>query len=132
MALSFRNLGGRGHTMPANIQLFVWLCFASTVASVAGYPFAPPKTRTESVYWSSAVLVLIWAFFVYVAAWRRENWGRWAIAAMVALCIPGFLLMLKKYSSQYPIFVGVQTVSLIWNFAALYYVFTGDAQHWFK
>jgi hypothetical protein len=118
--------------MPTDIQYFVWLSIAQTVVSFAGMPFGPAKLRTTSNYITSVLLVLLWAVFVWGVAWQRIGYARWGVVALVSICIPGFLLIVRFWRSQYPIFVGAQAISLMFDFGALFFIFTADAERWLK
>src|SRR6185312_17439127 len=99
--------------MPFSIQCFVWLSVAQTVISVGGAPFGPPNVRTARAYGTSAGIVMWWAVLIWLIAWQQAGWARWVVAALIALCIPGFLFIAKSYRSQYPIFTGAQFVSMM-------------------
>ena len=77
-----------------------------------------------------AGLILLLVYFVWLAAQRRKNWPRWALAAALMLSIISLVQIIDDSGVQLD--SGIEIVSCILTAAGLYFSFTGDAQGWFN
>jgi branched-subunit amino acid permease len=78
----------------------------------------------------AACLILLLVYFVWLAAQRRKNWPRWALAAALVLSIISLVQIIGDSGLQLD--SGIEIVSCILTAAGLYFSFTGDAQGWFN
>jgi hypothetical protein len=78
----------------------------------------------------AAFLILLLVYFVWLAAQRRKNWPRWALAAAGVLSIIQLVQIIADSGLQLD--SGIEIVSCILTAAGLYFSFTGDAQGWFN
>jgi hypothetical protein len=89
---------------------------------------------TESMIATATVmaagLILLLVYFVWLAAQRRKNWPRWALAAALVLSIISLVQIIGDSGVQLD--SGIEIVSCILTAAGLYFSFTGDAQGWFN
>ncbi len=70
--------------------------------------------------------------FFWLAIYRRRNWARWVLLLAFIASLPlGFLDNLKGVS--FPLAnIGVALVSSLMELVAFYFLFTEDAQPWFR
>src|SRR5258707_14738173 len=81
-------------TVPKNVLWFEVLLYLSLTldsVSVAFQDRAPNANMTEQMINVGSViaagLILLLVYFVWLAAERRKNWPRWALAAALALSV---------------------------------------------
>ena len=75
-------------------------------------------------------LILLLVYFVWLAAQRRKNWPRWALAAALVLSVISLVQVIGENGVQFD--SGIEVVSCALTAAGLYFSFTGDAQGWFN
>ena len=75
-------------------------------------------------------LILLLVYFVWLAAQRRKNWPRWALAAALALSVISLVQAIGENGVQFD--SGIEVISCALTAAGLYLSFTGDAQGWFN
>jgi hypothetical protein len=138
--------------MPTNVRRFVWLWWGSFVIALIEIPLMPPPSASElhigitrSVLMVTAVgvvailLAVILPFF-WLAVWRRKNWARWLL--LVTFVAGNALFFVHpgppppgvdvSWLHVPPSVVVVGCLSLLTEAAAFYFLFTGDAQAWFR
>ena len=76
------------------------------------------------------VLILLLVYFVWLAAQRRKNWPRFALAGLLALSVISVLPAISNNGLQLD--SGIEIVSDVLTAAGLYFSFTGDAVGWFN
>ncbi len=76
------------------------------------------------------VLILLLVYFVWLAAQRRKNWPRWALATALVLSVISLMQAIGDRGVQLD--SGIEVVSCALTAAGLYFSFTGDAQGWFN
>src|SRR5258707_6969836 len=81
-------------TIPKNVWWFEVLLYASLILdalSVAFQDRTPRADMTEQMINVATVmaagLILLLVYFVWLAAHRRKNWPRWALAAALGLSV---------------------------------------------
>ena len=79
---------------------------------------------------TAAVLILLLVYFVWLAAQRRKNWPRWALAAVLVLSVISLVQVIGDKGVQFD--SGIEIVSCLLTAAGLYFSFTGDAAGWFN
>ena len=77
----------------------------------------------------AAGLILLMVYFVWLAARKRKNWPRWALAAALVLSVISLAQVLGENGIELD--SGIEIVSCALTAAGLYYSFTGDAKGWF-
>jgi ABC-type uncharacterized transport system permease subunit len=124
-------------TIPKNVWWFEVLLYASLTLdalSVAFQDRTPRADMTEQMInvatLMAAVLILLLVYFVWLAARRRKNWPRWALAAALVLSTISLTQVIGDNGVQLDSFVDI--VSCVLTLAGLYCSFTGDAKGWFN
>jgi protein-S-isoprenylcysteine O-methyltransferase Ste14 len=123
--------------VPKNVLWFEVLLYMSLTLdalSVAFQDRTPSAEMTESMIMVATVmaggLILMLVFFVWLAAQRRKNWPRWALAAALLLSVISLLQIIGESGLQLD--SGIEVVSCALTAAGLYFSFTGDAKGWFN
>ncbi|HTE99589.1 MAG TPA: hypothetical protein VK621_13275 [Bradyrhizobium sp.] len=115
-------------------EVLLYLSLTLDALSVAFQDRTPSVEMTESMITTATVmaagLILLLVYFVWLAAQRRKNWPRWALAAALVLSIISLVPMIGDSGLQLD--SGIEIVSCILTSAGLYFSFTGDAQGWFN
>jgi protein-S-isoprenylcysteine O-methyltransferase Ste14 len=124
-------------TTPKNVIWFEVLMYLSLTLDALSVAF---QDRTPSVEMTeqgatvatvmAACLILLLVYFVWLAAQRRKNWPRWALAAALVLSVLQLVQIIADSGLQLD--GGIEIVSCILTAAGLYFSFTGDAQGWFN
>jgi branched-subunit amino acid permease len=124
-------------TIPKNVWWFEVLLYASLTLdalSVAFQDRTPRADMTEQMINVATVmaagLILLLVYFVWLAAHRRKNWPRWALAAALVLSMISLTQVVGEKGLQIDSFVDVVSCAL--TLAGLYCSFTGDAKGWFN
>ena len=123
--------------LPKNVLWFeVLLYFSLTLdaLSVAFQDRTPTAEMTESVILIAnvlaACLILLLFYFVWLAAQRRKNWPRWALAASLVLSMIQLADIIGNNDVQLD--SAIEVLSCALTAAGLYFSFTGDAKGWFN
>jgi peptidoglycan/LPS O-acetylase OafA/YrhL len=123
--------------VPKNVLWFEVLLYMSLTLdalSVAFQDRTPSAEMTESMITVATVmaggLILVLVFFVWLAAQRRKNWPRWALAAALVLSVISLVQVIGESGVQLD--SGIEVVSCALTAAGLYFSFTGDAVGWFN
>ena len=123
--------------LPKNVlrfEVLLYLSLTLDALSVAFQDRTPSVEMTESMIATATVmaagLILLLVYFVWLAAQRRKNWPRWALAAALVLSIISLVQVIGDSGVQLD--SGIEIVSCILTAAGLYFSFTGDAQGWFN
>ena len=123
--------------LPKNVlrfEVLMYLSLTLDALSVAFQDRTPSVEMTESMITTATVmaagLILLLVYFVWLAAQRRKNWPRWALAAALVLSIISLAQVIGDSGLQLD--SGIEIVSCILTAAGLYFSFTGDAQGWFN
>ena len=123
--------------LPKNVlrfEVLLYLSLTLDALSVAFQDRTPSVEMTESMITTATVmaagLILLLVYFVWLAAQRRKNWPRWALAAALMLSIISLVQVIGDSGVQLD--SGIEIVSCILTAAGLYFSFTGDAQGWFN
>ena len=124
-------------TIPKNVWWFEVLLYASLILdalSVAFQDRTPRADMTEQMINVATViaagLILLLVYFVWLAAHRRKNWPRWALAAALVLSMISLTQVIGEKGLQLDSFVDIVSCAL--TLAGLYCSFTGDAKGWFN
>ena len=123
--------------LPKNVlrfEVLLYLSLTLDALSVAFQDRTPSAQMTESMIMTATVmaagLILLLVYFVWLAAQRRKNWPRWALAAALVLSIISLVQIIGDSGLQLD--SGIEIISCILTAAGLYFSFTGDAQGWFN
>ena len=123
--------------VPKNVlwfEVLLYLSLTIDALSVAFQDRTPTADMTEQMIMIATVmaacLILLLVYFVWLAAKRRKNWPRWALAAALVLSVMSLLQVIAEGGVQLD--SGIEIVSCILTAAGLYFSFTGDAQGWFN
>ena len=123
--------------LPKNVLWFEALLYMSLTLdalSVAFQDRTPNAEMTQSMITVATVmaggLILVLVFFVWLAAQRRKNWPRWALAAALVLSVISLVQIVGESGLQLD--SGIEVVSCALTAAGLYFSFTGDAKGWFN
>ena len=123
--------------VPRNVVWFEVLLYLSLMLDALSVAFedrTPTEEMTESMITLftvfEAVLIPLLVYFVWLAARKRKNWPRWALAALLALSVISLVQVLGD--SGIALDSGIEIVSCALTAAGLYFSFTGDAVGWFN
>ena len=123
--------------LPKNVlrfEVLLYLSLTLDALSVAFQDRTPSVEMTESMIATATVmaagLILLLVYFVWLAAQRRKNWPRWALAAALVLSMISLTQVVGEKGLQLDSFVDVVSCAL--TLAGLYCSFTGDAKGWFN
>jgi branched-subunit amino acid permease len=124
-------------TIPKNVWWFEVLLYASLTLDAVSVAFQDRTPRTDMTEQMinvatvmAAGLILLLVYFVWLAAHRRKNWPRWALAAALVLSMISLTQVVGEKGLELDSFVDV--VSCVLTLAGLYCSFTGDAKGWFN
>jgi hypothetical protein len=123
--------------IPRNVLWFEVLLYLSLTLDAVSIAFQDRTANaemTEAMIMVATVmagcLILLLVFFVWLAAQRRKNWPRWALAAALVLSVISLVQVVGESGVQFD--SGVEIVSCALTAAGLYFSFTGDAVGWFN
>jgi len=123
--------------VPKNVlwfEVLLYLSLTLDALSVAFQDRTPSGEMTEQMITvatiMAACLILLLVYFVWLAAQRRKNWPRWALAAALVLSAISLLQVIAENGVQLD--SAIEAVSCALTAAGLYFSFTGDAQGWFN
>ena len=123
-------------TVPRNVvwfQVLLYLSLTLDALSVAFQDRTPSAGMTEQMIdvatVMAACLILLLVYFVWLAAQKRKNWPRWALAALLVLSVVSLGQVIGDNGVQLD--SGIEIVSCLLTAAGLYFSFTGDAVGWF-
>jgi hypothetical protein len=123
--------------VPKNVLWFEVLMYLSLTLdslSVAFQDRTPTTDMTEPMITVATVMaagmILLLVYFVWLAAQRRKNWPRWALAAALVLSVISLAQVIADSGVQLD--SAIEIVSCVLTAAGLYFSFTGDAQGWFN
>ena len=124
-------------TLPRNVlwfEVLLYLSLALDALSVAFQDRTPNADMTEQMITVAtviyALLILLLVYFVWLAAQRRKNWPRWALATALVLSVISLVQMIGD--NGVALDSGIEIVSCALTAAGLYFSFTGDAKGWFN
>lgn len=132
--------------LPRNVTWFVWLYLASFILPMLGLPSSISRHVAESaaehnvnpapvMMFVIGGLIFIFVFvilLVWLVVWKRRNWARWVL---FLLFLTGVANLLWHMPSLYSGHVGIAVLLAIPWFVqavAFYFLFTGDAVHWYR
>jgi FtsH-binding integral membrane protein len=128
---------GIAMNVPKNVlwfEVLLYLSLTLDALSVAFQDRTPSAEMSESMITVATVmsggLILLLVFFVWLAAQRRKNWPRWALAAALLLSVISLVQIIGESGLQLD--SGIEVVSCALTAAGLYFSFTGDAKGWFN
>ncbi len=123
--------------VPKNVVWFEVLLYLSLTLDALSVAFddrTPTAEMTEQMITVEtviyALLILLLVYFVWLAAQRRKNWPRWALATALVLSVISLVQMIGDKGVE--LSSGIEVVSCALSAAGLYFSFTGDAQGWFN
>lgn len=123
--------------VPRNVVWFEVLLYLSLMLdalSVAFQDRTPNAGMTEQMILIATMLaggmILLLVYFVWLAARRRKNWPRWALAATLVLSVISLFQVIGDGGVELD--SGIEIVSCFLTAAGLYFSFTGDARGWFN
>jgi O-antigen ligase len=123
--------------VPKNVVWFEVLLYLSLTLDALSVAFddrTPTVEMTEQMITVATViyafLILLLVYFVWLAAQRRKNWPRWALATALVLSVISLVQMIGDKGVE--LSSGIEVVSCALSAAGLYFSFTGDAQGWFN
>jgi O-antigen ligase len=123
--------------VPKNVvwfQVLLYLSLTLDALSVAFQDRTPSAGMTEQMIdvatVMAACLILLLVYFVWLAAQKRKNWPRWALAALLVLSVISLVQVIGDNGVQLD--SGIEIVSCLLTAAGLYFSFTGDAVGWFN
>ena len=115
-------------------EALLYLSLMLDALSVAFQDRTPGGGMTEQMILAATVvaggLIVLFVYFVWLAARRRKNWPRWALAAVLVLSVTSLVQVIGE--NGLGLDSGIEIVSCLLTAAGLYYSFTGDAQGWFN
>jgi drug/metabolite transporter (DMT)-like permease len=124
-------------TIPKNVWWFEVLLYASLTLDALSVAFQDRTPRADMTGQMinvatvmAAGLILLLVYFVWLAAHRRKNWPRWALAAALVLSMISLTQVVGEKGLELDSFVDIVSCAL--TLAGLYCSFTGDAKGWFN
>ena len=128
---------GKTMYVPRNVLRFETLLYLSLMLdalSVAFQDRTPGGGMTEQMILAATVvaggLIVLFVYFVWLAARRRKNWPRWALAAVLVLSVTSLAQVIGENGLELD--SSIEIMSCLLTAAGLYCSFTGDAQGWFN
>ena len=128
---------GKTMYVPRNVLRFEALLYLSLMLdalSVAFQDRTPGGGMTEQMILAATVvaggLIVLFVYFVWLAARRRKNWPRWALAAVLVLSVTSLVQVIGENGLELD--SAIEIVSCLLTAAGLYCSFTGDARGWFN
>ena len=128
---------GKTMYVPRNVLRFEALLYLSLMLdalSVAFQDRTPGGGMTEQMILAATVvaggLIVLFVYFVWLAARRRKNWPRWALAAVLVLSVTSLIQVIGENGLELD--SAIEIVSCLLTAAGLYCSFTGDARGWFN
>ena len=117
--------------IPRNVLWFEVLLYLSLTLDALSVAFQDrtPDRDIMAQMIVDAGLILLLVYFVRLAAQRRKNWPRFALAALLALSVISLVQVIGDSGVQLD--SGIEIVSCLLTAAGLYLSFTGDAVGWF-
>jgi len=123
--------------LPRNVlwfEVLLYLSLTLDAVSVAFQDRTPKADMTAQMInvatMMAAGLILLLVYFVWLAAQRRKNWPRFALAAALALSVLSLVQVIGENGVQFD--SGIEVISCALTAAGLYFSFTGDAVGWFN
>ena len=123
--------------LPRNVlwfEVLLYLSLTLDAVSVAFQDRTPKADMTAQMVNVATVmaggLILLLVYFVWLAARRRKNWPRFALAAALALSVLSLVQVIGENGVQFD--SGIEVISCALTAAGLYFSFTGDAVGWFN
>ena len=124
-------------SVPRNVLRFEASLYASLMLDALSMAFLQDRTPTPDVteHMITAVtifnggMIVLLLCFVWLAARKRMNWPRWALAAVLALSVISVIAVIRQQGLELETSVAIVSCAL--TGMGLYYSFTGDAQGWF-
>jgi hypothetical protein len=123
-------------TLPKNVlwfEVLLYLALMLDALSVAFEDRIPKAEVTDQMIAVGAVMVasmiLLFVYFVHLAARRRKNWPRWVLVATLVLSTISMMQQIATNGIQPGSIFDIASTALA--AAGLYSSFTGDAVGWF-
>ena len=123
--------------LPRNVlwfEVLLYLALMLDALSVAFEDRIPKAEVTDQMIAVGAVMVasmiLLFVYFVHLAARRRKNWPRWVLVATLVLSTMSMMQQIAANGVQPGSIVDIASTALA--AAGLYLSFTGDAVGWFN
>jgi protein-S-isoprenylcysteine O-methyltransferase Ste14 len=123
--------------VPKNVlwfEVLLYLSLTLDALSVAFQDRTPSAEMSDQMITVATViagaLILLLVFFVWLAAQRRKNWPRWALAAALVLSVISLVQVISDNGLQLD--SAIEVVSCALTAAGLFFSFTGDARGWFN
>jgi len=130
-------MAGIAMNVPKNVLWFEILLYLSLMLDALSVAFegrTPSEDMTDAMILASTMmaagLILLMVYFVWLAARKRKNWPRWALAAALVLSVISLAQVLGENGIELD--SGIEIVSCALTAAGLYFSFTGDAKGWFN
>jgi len=124
-------------SVPRNVLRFELLLYVSLMLdalSVAFQDRTPSAEMTTQMIAAATLLaggtILLFVYFVWLAAQKRKNWPRWVLAAALVLSVISIIQVIGERGLELD--SGIEIVSCVLTGIGLYFSFTGDAQGWFN
>jgi len=121
--------------VPRNVLWFEVLLYATLLLDALSAAFSD-RTPNEEVQTVGspplldAGFLVLFIYFVFLAARHRKNWPRWVLLVALVLSAIGLSQDIIKNGVEF--YGGVQIVSHALAALGLYCSFTGDARGWFN
>src|SRR5438132_1184650 len=116
--------------IPKNVRRFEFLSYLAGLIFITTLPFVDvPITLAifiGNLIWCAFIVFLIWS-----TARRRKNWARWLILSLFIFEAIELSFVQRYYDWSASLVLIRFTVTAI-EALALYFVFTGDSNQWFR
>lgn len=120
--------------MPANVTRFEILMYVSLGIGLATFTVQSEQSDAtwQFVLANQAFVSLTTLTLVWLIARRRKNWARWLSFALFLLGVVPFTFTIGA-DLRFNHFLGLlKILQLASQGIAFYFIFSGDAVHWFK
>ena len=123
--------------VPRNVLWFEVLLYVSLTLDAITVAFqdrTPTAKMTEQMIGTGTLMaagqILLFVYFVRLAAEHRKNWPRWVLTAALVLSVISLVQVIGEKGIEFD--SGIQVVSCALTALGLYLSYTGDAVGWFN
>lgn len=121
--------------IPGNVWRFEALLYLSLAIDALSMPFRDDAFNDLSemsapvAKLATAGIILLFVYFVWLAAHRRKKWALWVLAVSLAMSVTSLFQLVQVSGWQGTSLIDL--VSALLTGLGLYFAFTGDARNWF-
>lgn len=120
--------------MPINVTRFETLAYISigigVIVAALEYRRLSTIVNPAAVLLIQFLVLLLIVWLIWLTARRRKNWARWLFLIFFLLGVPFYIPNLSDMMTVNPLAGFLSAMQLFVQGAALYFVFSGDANGW--